>query len=104
MSDIVRYFNDLDDPQTGNATRHLFPETMLIAFVCVLCGGETAVDMADFAEAKDDILRESPEWPFGTPGHDAFSRVFQALARCAAAGSPWSRSGACCAISRPVRP
>lgn len=40
MSDIIRYFNDLADPRTGTATRHLFPEIMFIAFLCVLCGGE----------------------------------------------------------------
>lgn len=39
MSDFLHYFNDLDDPRTGNATRHLFPEIMFIAFLCVLCGG-----------------------------------------------------------------
>lgn len=79
MSDILLYFKDLDDPRTGNATRHLFPEVMFIAFLCVLCGGETAVDMADFGEAKEEILREFLELPHGTPSHDTFSRIFQAL-------------------------
>ncbi len=79
MSDFLHYFNELDDPRTSNATRHLFPEIMFIAFLCVLCGGETAVDMADFAEAKEETLREFLELPFGTPSHDTFSRVFQAL-------------------------
>lgn len=35
--------------------------------------------MADFADAKEDTLREFLELPFGTPSHDTFSRVFQAL-------------------------
>jgi len=69
----------MEAPRTGNATRHLLSEIMFIAFLCVLCGGETAVDMADFAEAKEETLREFLQLPFGTPSHDTFSRVFQAL-------------------------
>jgi hypothetical protein len=42
MPDIVRYFNGLADPWTGNATRHLlrhlFPEIMFIAIPCMRCG------------------------------------------------------------------
>lgn len=79
MSEFLCYFNELEDPRRGHATRHLFPEIMFIAFLCVLCGGETAVDMADFAEAKEDTLREFLKLPFGPPSHDTFSRVFQAL-------------------------
>ena len=58
MSTIMGYFNDMDDPRTGNARRHKFCDIMTISLLCVLCGGETAVDMADFASAKEDFLRE----------------------------------------------
>ena len=49
MSDIANHFNGLDDPRTGNARRHKFCDLMAIGLLCALCGGETAVDMADFA-------------------------------------------------------
>ena len=49
---------------------------MTISLLCVLCGGETAVDMADFASAKEDFLREVLELPHGPPCHDTFSRLF----------------------------
>ena len=76
MSTIMGYFNDMDDPRTGNACRHEFCDIMTISLLCVLCGGETAVDMADFASAKEDFLREFLELPHGPPCHDTFSRLF----------------------------
>ena len=76
MSTITGYFNDMDDPRTGNARRHEFCDIMTISLLCVLCGGETAVDMADFAAAKEDFLREFLELPHGPPCHDTFSRLF----------------------------
>ena len=79
MSDIVNHFNGLDDPRTGNACRHKFCDLMAIALLCALCGGETAVDMADFAQSKEDFLREFLELPGGLPRYDTFSRVFRLM-------------------------
>ncbi len=42
MDEIVEVFEDLDDPRTGNAKRHLLHEILIIALCTVLCGGETA--------------------------------------------------------------
>lgn len=42
----------LEDPRSGNAALHDFHELLRIALCCVLCGGQGAVDMALFAEAK----------------------------------------------------
>jgi len=42
----------LEDPRKGNATLHDLHELLIIALCCVLCGGQGAVDMAVFAEAK----------------------------------------------------
>lgn len=79
MSTISNYFNDINDPRTGNAARHKFCDIMTISLLCALCGGETAVDMADFAHAKEDFLREYLELPSGPPCHDTFSRIFRQL-------------------------
>ncbi len=81
MSTIIRYFNDMDDPRTGNARRHEFCDIMTISLLCVLCGGETAVDMADFASAKEDFLREFLELPHGPPCHDRASLKMLGLAK-----------------------
>ena len=51
----------------------------MIALCTVLCGGESCVDMADFAEEKELFLREFLILEKGLPSHDTFSRVFRAL-------------------------
>lgn len=51
----------------------------MIALCAVLCGGESCVDMADFAEEKEVFLREFLSLDNGLPSHDTFSRVFRAL-------------------------
>ena len=64
MSTIIGYFNDIDDPRTGNARRHKFCDIMTISLLCVLCGGETAVDMADLYRLRViETLLKLTQWP-----------------------------------------
>ena len=46
MEDFAELFEDLEDPRTGNATRHSLHEIVVIALCTVLSGGETCADMA----------------------------------------------------------
>ena len=62
----------LEDPRSGNAALHEFHELLMIALCCVLCGGQGAVDMALFAEAKDPFLRSFLTLANGLPSHDTF--------------------------------
>ena len=50
-------WDELDDPQTGNAALHDFHELLFIASCSVLCGGQSAVDMALFARSEKPFLR-----------------------------------------------
>ena len=79
MDGFAAVFEDLDDPRTGNAARHDLLEILLIALCTVLCGGQTAVDMAEFAAAKEEFLREFLTLENGLPSHDTFSRIFRLL-------------------------
>ena len=72
-------FAEVEDPRSGNAVRHDLGELLVIALCAVLCGGESCVDMADFAEEKESFLREFLCLDNGLPSHDTFSRVFRAL-------------------------
>ena len=72
-------FSGVEDPRSGNARRHDLQELLVIALCTVLCGGESCVDMADFAEEKEAFLREFLSLDNGLPSHDTFSRVFRAL-------------------------
>ena len=69
----------LEDPRCGNAALHDFHELLMIALCCVLCGGQGAVDMALFAEAKEPFLRSFLTLANGLPSHDTFSRLFRNL-------------------------
>jgi len=69
----------LADPRSGNAALHDFHELLMVALCCVLCGGQGAVDMAEFAAAKEAFLRSFLRLANGLPSHDTFSRLFRNL-------------------------
>jgi hypothetical protein len=66
----------LEDPRCGNAALHDFHKLLMIALCCVLCGGQGAVDMALFAEAKEPFLRSFLTLANGLPSYDTSSRLF----------------------------
>ena len=79
MEQFAACWDELDDPRTGNAARHDFCELLIIAFCTVLSGGQSAVDMALFARAKEPFLRSFLKLQNGLPSHDTFSRLFRLL-------------------------
>jgi predicted transposase YbfD/YdcC len=79
MDQFAACFEGLDDPRSGNAALHDFHTLLIIALCTVLCGGQGAVDMALFAEAKQPFLREFLDLKNGPPSHDTFSRLFRRL-------------------------
>jgi predicted transposase YbfD/YdcC len=78
MRGFISIFEDVEDPRAENA-RHDLLELLFIALAAVLCGAESCADMADFGEAKEEVLREVLRLEHGTPSHDTFSRVFRLL-------------------------
>jgi len=72
-------FAELRDPPSSGARRHDLLEVLMIALCAVLSGGRTAVDMAVFAEAKQDFLGRFLHLKNGVPSHDTFSRLFSRL-------------------------
>jgi predicted transposase YbfD/YdcC len=78
MRGFISIFESVEDPRAENA-RHDLLELLFIALAAVLCGAESCADMADFGEAKEDVLREVLRLDHGIPSHDTFSRVFRLL-------------------------
>ena len=72
MGRFSRYFKDVDDPRTGNAKRHDFHGIVMIAVLSSMCGGQTCVDMADFAANNEAFLRRFMALEHGIPSHDTF--------------------------------
>ena len=79
MEEFAACWEGLDDPRTGNAALHGFYELLMIGLCTVLCGGQSAVDMALFAKAKEPFLRGFLRLDNGLPSHDTFSRLFRLL-------------------------
>jgi len=79
LEEFAACWEGLEDPRTGNAALHKFHELLVIGLCTVLCGGQSAVDMAVFAKAKEPFLRGFLRLENGLPSHDTFSRLFRLL-------------------------
>jgi predicted transposase YbfD/YdcC len=80
MDGVDACFAGLRDPRSsGSARRHDILEVLMIALCTVLSGGQSAVDMAVFGEAKQDFLGKFLKLKNGVPSHDTFSRVLRKL-------------------------
>ena len=79
MEQFASCWEGLEDPRTGNAALHDFHELLFIALCTVLCGGQNAVDMAEWVKAKEGFLRGFLKLKHGLPSHDTFSRLFRML-------------------------
>jgi predicted transposase YbfD/YdcC len=79
LDQFAACWDGLEDPRTGNASLHDFHELLMIALCTVLSGGQGAVAMARFAEAKETFLRSFLKLEHGLPSHDTFSRLFRQL-------------------------
>lgn len=79
MGGLRSCFSELSDPRASRPKRHDLLEMLMIALCAVLSGGQTAVDMAIFAEAKQDFLARFLQLRNGIPSHDTFSRLLSRL-------------------------
>ncbi|MCP5082064.1 MAG: ISAs1 family transposase [Alphaproteobacteria bacterium] len=79
MNEFSALFEGVSDPRRSNATRHDLHEMLMIALLCVLCGGECCHDMSLFGRTKERFLRQFMRLEHGIPSHDAFSDLFNAL-------------------------
>jgi predicted transposase YbfD/YdcC len=79
MVSVITILREMPDPRRGNAQRHDLLDILTIALVASVCGAESCVDFADFAEEREPLLREFLGLKGGLPSHDTFSRVFRLL-------------------------
>lgn len=76
---LIEIFARLPDPRTGPAQRHDLTEMIVMALCAVLCGADSWVDVAEWAEDNEAWLKRYLVLAHGTPSHDTFSRVFRLL-------------------------
>ena len=56
MDQFAACWEGLEDPRTGNAGLHDFHELLMIALCTVLCGWQSAVAMARFADPVRGVV------------------------------------------------
>jgi predicted transposase YbfD/YdcC len=78
MGDFFVIFGSVPDPRDLNA-RHDLGEMLFIALAAMMCGAESCVEMAQFGEDKEALLRTILDLKHGVPSHDTFTRVFRRL-------------------------
>jgi predicted transposase YbfD/YdcC len=71
-------FRALPDPRVERTKVHSLEVIMFIALCTYLSGGDGFYDMEDYAQARQDWLREHIGMQ-SVPSHDTFNRVFQAI-------------------------
>ena len=79
MGILFTILSEVPDPRRGNATRHHLLDVLTIALVACICGCESCVEFADFAEDREAFFREFLSLDNGLPSHDTFSRLFRLL-------------------------
>ena len=75
----VDFSKCFEDPLTRNAARRDILETPMISLLTSPRGGQTRVDMADFAVLDESFLHRLMRLERGLPGRDAFSLLVRTM-------------------------
>ena len=76
VASVVKHFEGLPDPRSGNAKVHIFVEILIIAICAVICGADGWSDIELFGKNKKEWLKTFLKLPKGIPSHDTFGCVF----------------------------
>ncbi len=79
LDEVVRHFQDLEDPRSHVNRRHPLVSVVVIALLAVLAGAGGPTAIAVWAATKEDLLRNRLDLPHGIPRKDVFRRVLMAL-------------------------
>jgi hypothetical protein len=73
--DFLSYFSDLEDPRVSDRNkRHSLNDIFAITILATICGVDNWVEIAEFANAREEWLREFLELPHGIPSHDTLGK------------------------------
>lgn len=79
LQEVVRHFQDLEDPRSPVNCRHPLASVLVIALMAALAGADGPTAIARWARFKADFLKRHLDLPHGIPGKDVFRRVLMAL-------------------------
>jgi predicted transposase YbfD/YdcC len=79
LDEVVRQFEDLEDPRSTVNLQHPLVSVIVIALMAVLAGAGGPTAIAKWAALKEEFLVEALDLPNGIPRKDVFRRVLMAL-------------------------
>jgi hypothetical protein len=79
LDEVVRHFEQLEDPRCEVNLRHPFVSAVVIALLAVLAGAGGPTAIARRALLKPELLPQVLDLPNGIPRKDVFRRVLMAL-------------------------
>ena len=79
LDEVVKYFNELEDPRSEVNRKHPLVSVVVIAVLAVLAGAGGPTAIAKWAAMKAEFLLNWLELPHGIPCKDVFRRVLMAL-------------------------
>jgi predicted transposase YbfD/YdcC len=79
LDEVVRHFEQLEDPRSEVNLRHPFVSVVVIALLAVLAGAGGPTAIARWAVLKQEFLLPMLDLPNGIPRKDVFRRVLMAL-------------------------
>jgi predicted transposase YbfD/YdcC len=79
VNEIVRHFEELEDPRSTVNLQHPLVSVVVIALMAVLAGANGPTAIAKWAALKEEFLVKALNLPNGIPRKDVFRRVLMAL-------------------------
>jgi predicted transposase YbfD/YdcC len=79
LEEVVRYFDELEDPRSTVNQKHPLPSVVVIAMLAVLAGAGGPTAIAKWAKLKAEFLTQVLDLPNGIPRKDVFRRVLALL-------------------------
>jgi predicted transposase YbfD/YdcC len=79
VGDIVKHFENLEDPRSSINQRHPLPSVIVICIMAVLAGANGPTAIARWANTKRELLPRLLNLPNGVPQKDVYRRVLSAL-------------------------
>jgi predicted transposase YbfD/YdcC len=94
LEEIVRHFEELEDPRSTVNLQHPLVSVVVIALLAILAGAGGPTAIARWAALKEQLLLRVLDLPNGVPRKDVFRRVLMALKPAAfqAGFAGWLRS------------
>ena len=76
---IAKHFHSLPDPRVAGRRKHLLTDIVVMTICGVISGCNDWQQIATFARARHEWLKQYLRLPNGVPSHDTFERVFDRL-------------------------